>query len=86
MLGGERHPVDHRVELQVPERLAGREVVADVSVQHGGLGRQRAQVRGATIQHGQLDAALGGQLRAGRADYAAAADEQNPEISHRRPS
>ena len=78
VLGCERHPVHHRVELTAAEDLPDGPRIADVAAQHGHAGRQRPVEAEAAVEHAELDSRFGGQPRTGRTDHTAAADEEYP--------
>jgi hypothetical protein len=82
VLGRERDPVDNGVEREIAEGRPHRGRVADVAAQHVRPRRQRAVQALPAVEDVQLDAAIDGELGAGRADDAAAADEEDPDPAH----
>src|SRR5262249_31784184 len=78
----ERHPVDHRVKLVLAQRLGHRCGIADVGAQHSGFGWRWALAAAAPVEQVEVDALVNREPRAGGADNAGAADEQNLEGLH----
>src|ERR1035438_8132960 len=80
--GSERHPVDDRVEVKIFNLFPNGPWFPYVGPQHRDAGRERPGGALSPVQDGQLDTAFHRDPRARRADDPAAADEQDPELSH----
>ena len=84
MLGREGEEVGDDVERRVAERGGDLRRVAHVGAQHPDGVRQRAVVRPAAVEHGDLETLGEGPVDAGGADLAGAADEEHGARAARR--